>query len=617
MTHTSTAVNKEKIYLRKSYRTERHSQISRWETIEETDNFGIDSWMKRQTQLKLKRENKESKAVSFPQSDEYTLPVQNKCAAIENVHNFESQSLHKSLVSSPPSKKWKQSVSRDRKSVLTHFKYATKDSMPDAFFCIDNLKVRTDKDFSRTNDGKERYDTGELKSRLSHLPKKRCRSAPETHPKNSDISDKQITTSYHKPTGILSFSKSGEIGHNNGKGNSNHDEDDDEGYSSKTSSAEDKGRKRLFDEFQFRRMCTSMIDLSLLPSHIKEKGVLQSRFKFFHSHQSKKLPTNYDIDYDEEGDNESDRILSKSKTVNYLDAGVLLQRRNKDGCKGIVPPVENTTYFKVEEMKQMRLVLRKISIQDSDEANAGTFPVGERTGKLDPIPNIDRSRLSSRTSTASRQQQGTLARPYSNKTEPLKKSVGRHSVNSQKYEHENSHSPYSIGDLLPTMDRNIYNSRRTRTFDSLTQSGEETHAKMDGVTSSSLDNPMSKKLLISPTNGLMFLRTGLDFVTNNIKKQNLGPPPFCPKFARQPLSRQVTSIESLSKPPNYQGPNPLTPSQGRPLGGKPEESKSRVPVLPDKETKKKLQDAFSKFYNKKSNIIGQDLVRSLKNMWKS
>ncbi|KAL3868466.1 hypothetical protein ACJMK2_041267 [Sinanodonta woodiana] len=616
MTNTSTSVNKEKIYLRKSNRTERHFHISRWETTEETDDFGIESWTKSQKQLKLKSENKEYKAVSLQQSDEYTLPVQRKCPAIENVRNFESQSLHISLIS-PPYKKWKQSASRERKSVLPQFNYVTKDYTPDDLFCIDNLKVRTDKDFPRPNNGKERDDTGELNSRLHLLPEKRCSSAPETQPKNSELSDKERTDSRHKITGILTFLKSGEIRYKNGNGIYNLDEDDDEGYSSKTSSAEAKDKKGMSDEFHFRRLSTSMIDLSLLPSHIKEKEVPQSKFKFVHTHQSKKLPTNDNTDNDEEGDTDSDRILSKSKAMKYLNAGVLLQRRNKDGCNGITPPVENTTYFKLEEMKQMRVVLRKISIQDSDQANANTFPVGERAGKLDPIPNIDWSRLSSRSSTASRKQQGTLSRPCSNKTEPFKKSFGRHSVNSQKCEHDNSHPPYSIGDLIPVMDRNIYNSRRTRTFDSWTQSMEESHAKKDGVISGSLKNPLSMKHLISPTNSVMFLRKGLDFMTNNIEKPSLGPPPFCPKFARQPLCRQVTSIESLSKPTNYQGPNPLTPSQGRPLGGKPKESKSRVPVPPDKETKKKLQDAFSKFYNRKSNIIGQDLVRSLKNMWKS
>lgn len=193
------------------------------------------------------------------------------------------------------------------------------------------------------------------------------------------------TNTYLKIKRLLKFSKKG-------RQPSKAEEDEDEGYSSKTSSAETKqepesdGEESGPERLDKQRMFSSMIDLSELPSHLlHEEGgdfnnkdsngirdvkvigeSVTSRVKFSYTHQPTilQLP-DPEVKLTHDNLRVEKRIENEDTSWSYAKL-----KRDKELNRCYKPelfqPVEDSTVYNIDNLKPVTLVLRKISIQNAD-----------------------------------------------------------------------------------------------------------------------------------------------------------------------------------------------------------------------------------------------------------
>lgn len=163
------------------------------------------------------------------------------------------------------------------------------------------------------------------------------------------------------------------------------DEYEDEGYSSKTSSAETKQEPVSDGEesgSEKHRMYCSMINLSELPSQADDTGSngggdirdarilgegLASRIKFSYTHQPAilQLP-DPEVKFAHDNVRIEKRIECEDTTWSYAKL-----KRNKELNRcykpNIVAQPDDSTVYNIDTMKPVTLVLRKISIQNADQ----------------------------------------------------------------------------------------------------------------------------------------------------------------------------------------------------------------------------------------------------------
>ena len=426
--------------------------------------------------------------------------------------------------------------------------------------CLESGKDDIDRAKVEIDNYKESKANG---TETGHVRERRSRSVPETHPKNKNDKADQRSHAYHKIKRFLKLSQ-----YDDRRLSTKVEEDEDEGYASKTSSAEVKegdGSNSDSELPELKRMYSSMIDLSELPSNEKEdekgqksKDDLESRVKFSYTHQPSilQIPA---VETKLQLQRDRPERIDNNKTYQRLKREKELRRCATTLCEP-QHSVETSTLYNIETMvKPMTLVLRKISIQDSEErVTAIISPGGKRSSQPNPTvaqsrPNsCANSRASSRAGSVVSRAGSAMSRPGSVMSKsgeeksprypsrPSSRLSYRGGINKEnipmlnttktkeptwcpKHSHvslfDRQSTTYCIGDLLPAMDKNIYNK----------QSVNKQSVKPNINAS---DNPVKKSEEKQPDelnhyehgrkpsqdDGYMLLQKGLDFLTGTAEK---------------------------------------------------------------------------------------------------
>ena len=377
---------------------------------------------------------------------------------------------------------------------------------------------------------------------------------PEGNSKNNRDKADQRSTAYHKIKRFLKLAK-----YDDRRFSMKLEEDDDEGYASKTSSAETKEGSNSESDApaELQRMYSSMIDLSELPSQEKEKEnnnkEPESKIKFSYTHQASILQipapqTKLQLQ------KERPERIDTNKTYTRLKREKELRR-----CAStLYEPqhvVETSTMYDlntikpvtldINVVKPVTLVLRKISIQDSEQRITSIIPGGRYSppGKQ----NVSQSQPSSRANSRANSRIGSAASRVGSavsrsssvmsKTSTLDRSprvpisrpcsrLAMHKDNNTTKTKEPTWCPkhshvtlfdrqqtYSIGDLLPAVDKSIYNKQIhvNRSYDSA--KGRSEHNTPD----------LADKAKSPQDDGYMLLQKGMDILTGNTEKVSIIP----------------------------------------------------------------------------------------------
>ena len=420
---------------------------------------------------------------------------------------------------------------------------------------IDRAKVEIDNYKESKANG---TDNGRVRER-------RSRSVPETHPKNKNDKADQRSHAYHKIKRFLKLSK-----YDDRRLSTKVEEDEDEGYASKTSSAEAKegdGSNSDSEIPGLKRMYSSMIDLSELPSNEKEgekvkksKDDLDSRVKFSYTHQPNilQIPA---MDTKLQLQRDRPERIENNKTYQRLKREKELRRCATTLCEP-QHSVETSTMYNIENMvKPMTLVLRKISIQDAEERVTAIISPGEKWSSH-PNQTVAQSQPNSRANSRASSRAGSVAsRAGSAMSRPgsvISKSgedksprypsrpnsrlsyrgagINKENIsmlNSTKTKEptwcpKHSHvslfdrqstmfdrqpTTYCIGDLLPAMDKNIYK----QTVKANINASDHSVKKGDEKQSDQL-NYYEHGRKPSQDDGYMLLQKGLDILTGTAEK---------------------------------------------------------------------------------------------------
>ncbi|XP_045157714.2 uncharacterized protein LOC123523972 isoform X3 [Mercenaria mercenaria] len=643
-----------------------------WDADVKTDD-GITGWMKRQNLLESKKDTKKRS----PRLDtEFYIPVKHKCPGIEDLELFHRESLHP--VFQPKTKQ----ATKDPATTVK-LKYTNKVGViTPAGFEERDIEENTGEELT-INTHRESKATS-----TDGLSERRSKSV-------QDLSKNQLerTNTYLKIKRLLKFSKKG-------RPQAKAEDDEDEGYSSKTSSAETKkepesdGEESGPERLEQQRMYSSMVDLSELPSHSTDSGGIEdakvigesltSRVKFSYTHQPTilQLP-DPDVKLTHDNLRLEKRIENEDTSWSYAKL-----KRNKELNRCYKPDIlqqpEDSTVYDIEHLKPVTLVLRKISIQNADQnvpAIVQTSNVEKNTRENVVSPSRNNSGMGSDVGSrvgSALSRDGSLSRhgsvkfgagtpmpilvgspapvpgtprnlsPQNNlsRSPNGRKSVGgiqrvnsavsqrelMHNLHKSNYVRDvrvvNDNKPkepmwnhqysyidrqtidrqatnYCIGDLLPAVDKNIYTNNSTKTKFSKIEN-ERNNEEL--TTTELLDMNIQ-----SADDGYILLKKGMDLLTGSAEKPTLGPPPFRPNQTRHPLMRSVTVI--IDNKQDY-GSKYVPVQSGHKTVRVHSDKGPRYVVDEDKETQKKLKEAFSKFYRNRPKEIGKEF-RKMETMWKT
>ncbi|XP_060551470.1 uncharacterized protein LOC132713041 isoform X3 [Ruditapes philippinarum] len=686
------------VFTNRKAERDRKWQLKGWEA-ETNSEDGLTGWMKRKNILESKKGVSDTRKRSPRLDTDYYIPVKHRCPGIEDLELFRKESLH--IVFQPT-------------------------SVPDKPIAEDSpgIKLRyTNKDVTLAPGGFVDGNTGEndIEKTLNKFRESKATSTDGLHERRSrsvqDLSKNQLerTNTYLKIKRLIKFSTKE-------RPQTKVDDEEDEGYSSKTSSAEVKkepesdSEENGLDRLERQRMFSSMVDLTELPSHSNEVGggnyqirdsrgiedakvigeSLTSRVKFSYTHQPtilqlpdpdvKLSPDNLRVEkrIENEDTSWSYAKLKRDKELNRCYKPELLQQS------------EDSSIYDLDNLKPVTLVLRKISIQNADEnmppvvqgnnieinssentvspshnrSSMGTS-VGSRVGSAlsrdgsisrngsvkfgagspmpmlvgspAPIPtspqNLSAQNNTSRSS-HSRRSGGGITRVNSavSQKELLHKSQRSKNVRdvrvvndekpkepmwSQQYSYidrqtiDRQATNYCIGDLLPAVDKNIYTNNSSRTMFSIKP--ENDRKKEELTTTELLDMNIQ-----SVDDGYILLKKGMDLLTGSAEKlrnkkktlPTLGPPPFRPNQSRHPLMRSVTVIIDSKTDSGHSHAPMLGQSGNKTIRVNSDKGPRFNMVDDDRETQKKLKDAFSKFYKNRPKEIGKEF-RKMETMWKT
>lgn len=457
---------------------------------------------------------------------------------------------------------------------------------------------------------------------------------------------------YHKIRRLLKFSSSD-------RRVTRSDDEEDEGYASKTSSAETQHESNLDEVSNLESqkiMSNSMMNLSELPSNsngmVYPQNSLQNpylfrestRFKFNYTHQPPilQLP-----DPDMKMVNERIQVVRRLETE---DSGLTLAKLKKskefNKCFPQEPEIhlhdtslpadihDDDSALNSDPIKPMTLVLRKISIQNNDQnGNTTDSPVmwssvdirssrinsaaGSGNGSVKSPVGSSRSRKGSavsRCGSAASQTSAVLS-PTNSQPRSIRRSMtfnnifgepanlcAKNATWTQQFSlTERQATSYCIGDLLPAVDRNIYSS--------VYSNGKLAYPpfRKDDVPRDLSGNVRSA----SVEDGHMLLRKGMDLLTGNMDKPTLGPPPFRPNQSRHPLMRNATVVCTSNCD------MPVQQERGKQSSFRATSEKGLRPTqLADKESQRKLKEAFVQFYKNRPQDIGREF-RRVQTMWRS
>ncbi|XP_052775444.1 uncharacterized protein LOC128213594 isoform X3 [Mya arenaria] len=656
---------------------ERRGQIKGWDNELRPDD-GITIWMKRQKLMESKREqgcglgqaSVGTKKHPALLDTEHHIPITHRCPNIDDLDIFMKDSLHN--VFSHTSKKTTEPANSESNGNNVALKY-TKNS---------KFGIVTPAGFVEKTENKHEEIGPDIDSyRHSKLVHGGAISESKSLQDLQTKEQLERSNSYLKFKRFLKFSKKERISGKNG-------DEEDEGYCSKTSSAEHKTGSESDGEdsganvgnLDKSRMFSSMVDLTDLPSNAKDgdltarsQGSKSFRFndllsaskaKFSYTHQAPsvcQLPgpgVSYNLRVENRKHEQDDNSWSYAKL-----------KRNKElnrcyNAESMPHQQEQSTVYNIDNMKPMALVLRKISIQNAEENYPSIYhtemqptcikaqPADVRHPSRNSSHN-NSSRTGSRAESSMSQERSSPTRAesalsrvsspraQSRVSSPTKRNYGstiteshQHASgnyqkrspvrdvrvvneNNQKegmwspevsYIDKNSAS-YSFGDLLPAMEKNIYTKLAA---EPKFVRSEEERTQNEYTTTELID--MNCK---PADDGYILLKKGLDLLTNvGHEKPTLGPPAFRPNQSRHPLMRSLTVVVGNSRQESTPRDRSPTSSRARPARTSSIKGSHQGDGGGERETQRKLKEAFSEFYKNRPKEIGKEF-RRMQTMWKA
>lgn len=500
------------------------------------------------------------KKPNIPEAENIISPT-HRCPCLEDLDIFVKQSLHSQFLPKEQLTKTKPVPAKDTRQYIKPV-HVNDEKETEEKVCfgvgvitpvgyterLENFKDDiTDRDKVEIANYKEAKANG---TEEGVVRERRSRSVPENHSKNNRDKADQRSTAYHRIKRFLKLSK-----YDDRKLSTKAEEDEDEGYASKTSSAETKDGSNSDSEVPaLRRMFSSMIDLSELPSNekenensVKSKEESDNRVKFSYTHQPNILQIPADDTKMQLQRERPERIDSSTMTYTRLKREKEARRCNTTLHES-QQTVETSTMYNIDSIKPMTLVLRKISIQDSEQRITAVIPRGKWTSQPDQTvaQSVPNSRANSQASSRAGSALSRAGSAVSRASSVLSKSAGaqdkspRHlsrpcsrlsmrgngiketiSTPSPIKAKEPTWCPkhsrvslferqptYSIGDLLPAMDKNIYSK----------QVAKPTETPRTLTEDKTSDHHYEYKKPPSQEDGYMLLQKGMDILTGSIEK---------------------------------------------------------------------------------------------------
>ena len=484
---------------------------------------------------------------------EYYIPTANRCPQLDDLDIFMKGSLHENFLPK------EQAPTKKTQSVFAkaHTESA-ENNVGDISARSAGVGVITPVGFTeRFENVEETADRAEMEmanykeakasgSENVIVRERRSRSVPESHPKNNRDKADQRSTAYHTIKRFLKLTK-----YDDRRLSVRLEDDEDEGYASKTSSAEAKENNESGAP-ELHRMFSSMIDLSELPSQDKDtetenkdKKEIESKIKFSYTHQATILQM-------PEAETKKQLEKERPERLDHINKTYTRLKREKElrrCATTLYEPqhiVETSTMYDLNTIKPVTLILRKISIQDSEQRMQSIIPgvkissPSKQTASQSQSNSRANSRASSRVGSATSRVGSAVSRASSvmsrasnhDKSPRIpSRPSSRLAMRSKTFREENAtktkeptwcpkHShvtlfnrqhTYSIGDLLPAVDKNIYNKQMhvNRTYDS-------GHARTEQNTPDF--NERSKS---SQEDGYMLLQKGMDILTGSTEKVSM------------------------------------------------------------------------------------------------
>ena len=500
---------------------------------------------------------------------EYIIPTSSRCPFLEDSDIFVKESLHSRFLPKEQLSTTKAKAIKDTRQYIKpdnvsndknhNDKTSTGVGVITPVGYTECLEESKDDNVDRAKVEIANYKEAKANgTENGHVRERRSRSVPESHSKNNRDKADQRSTAYHKIKRFLKLSK-----YDDRRLSTKQEEDEDEGYASKTSSAEAKegdGSNSDSELPELKRMFSSMIDLSELPSNEKEtergqknKDESESKVKFSYTHQPSILQIPAVETKLQLQRGRPDRI-DNSKTYQRLKREKELRRCATTLCES-QHTVETSSMYNIENMvKPMTLVLRKISIQDSEERITAIISPGEKWSSQ-PNQTVAQSQPNSRANSRASSRAGSVAsragsamsRPGSVMSKSVEDKSPRYPsrpgsrlsyrggmdkenismLNTTKTKEptwcpKHSHvslfdrqpTTYCIGDLLPAMDKNIYYKQLVKPG---VNSSDSPVKKTEEKQSDNFNNYEHGRKP-SQDDGYMLLQKGLDILTGGSEK---------------------------------------------------------------------------------------------------
>lgn len=613
-------------------KTPKFQRLNGWDLPVGNDPLDIVAWTSLQTALHSKKDRKKSKS---PAEDLTNKHVPNyRCSALEEPTEFERNSLHRRLFvkeitateQAPirPIKRSKTTISVS--SVRTNQSTVLQKVVDVSEENYQETKSRDDIDVLT------RVVQKELDSKNENVPK-RSRSVPVPY-----IPDRsEQNPSFRR---LLYYAR---------KYGSKDEpvEEEDEGYGSKTPSAEDKDVTSLFEGFSAQGFRESSVD----NNGNAEKG--KKFAKFLYTHQIPRATSLFEESEDERANRFGRPSLKYYKTGYVEEKDNLFVRRMLTRSHTSVGQYESSSFHNIEDMKPA-IVPRKITIQNAQEDD--TTPRGEQpTAAIEkktfyephktivkqnafaqsqsdrpqyPVnctsPEFKFAHLTQRPTSKKQQRDSN---PSSSMRKGLTDSAKKRRTPNFELFRAHTSVCMPLGDLLPAVDRSLKRVSASKSKQpqspQVSQSMPETLSSIlsvrksyDEVQQAGLEyimNNHGKGIVSSPfrnsnattnTESSTSVKTASD---KPVKAQTTTPSRISLDDFASVSSLSTSREETKAKPPLTTSNTPSKQREG-----------VRFTAHPDKDTKKKLRDAFSRFYNKQpygANSTDNNWTEELKFMW--
>lgn len=336
-------------------KTPKFQRLNGWDLPVGNDPLDIVAWTSLQTALHSKKDRKKSKS---PAEDLTHKHVPNyRCSALEEPTEFERNSLHRRLFVKETTATEQSQVRPIKRSKTTLSLTTVRTNQSTVLQKVVDVTEESYKETTKSRDDIDvltRVVEKELESKNETVPK-RSRSVPV--PFIPDRSEQG--PSFRR---LLYYAR--KYGSKD-----NPVEEEDEGYGSKTPSAEDKDVTSLFEGFSAQGFREASLDNN---GHM-EKG--KKFAKFLYTHQSPRATSLFEESEDERANRFGRQSLKYYKTGYVEEKESLFVRRMLTRSHTSVGQYESSSFHNIEDMKPA-IVPRKITIQNAQEDE--TTPRGEQ-----------------------------------------------------------------------------------------------------------------------------------------------------------------------------------------------------------------------------------------------